>query len=180
MVGLYWIWLWVFILSFAALSDWFLVNRRDFGPQGVKQVVIFRFALVWIKGRLALIIIMGKEFTKPPLIKKKKLLNPHWLPFFSCFKLLGGSPKWWLQWANESQLCFKGKNGLGHKLWAMDSKSIRFFEVEISGTRSHLWAWDATSVSCPLGSTHEMNSCKSSERNLPIPSKPHSLNFPNM
>ena len=80
--------MWVFILSFAALSDWFLVNRRGFGPQGVKQVVIFRFALVWIKGRLALIIIMGKEFTKPPLIKKK-ITKPPLAPIFQLFQTIG-------------------------------------------------------------------------------------------
>ena len=36
-------------LVLGALSDWFLVDRKGFGPQGVKQVVIFRFAFVWIK-----------------------------------------------------------------------------------------------------------------------------------
>ena len=47
-------------LVLGALSDWFLVDRKGFGPQGVKQVVIFKFVFVWIKGRLTFIIIKGK------------------------------------------------------------------------------------------------------------------------
>ena len=71
-----------FILSLRSLSDWFLVNRRGFGPQGVKQVVIFRFAFVWIKWRIIFIIIKGNAW-----------INPYWLPLFRYFILLGDSRK---------------------------------------------------------------------------------------
>ena len=52
------------------------------------------------------------------------------------------------------------------------------FEVNILDTRSLPWAWGVTSVPCPLGSTHGLDSCKRSKRNQPIPFKPHFLNFP--
>ena len=97
-------------------SDWFLVNRKFFEPQGVKQVVIFRFDFLWIKGRLTFII-----------INEKAWLKSHLLPIFSCFRPLGGSPKWGLaagvgQWGPTM---FKGKIWLGQKLCATVSQRIK-------------------------------------------------------
>ena len=89
-----------FILNLGCFKWLVLVNRRGFGPQGVKQVVIFKFAFVWIKGRITFIIIKGNTW-----------LNPHWLSMFSCFRPLRGSIEWGLavevgQW---EPIIFKGK-----------------------------------------------------------------------
>ena len=147
-----------------------MVNRKGFGPQDVKQVVIFRFAFVWIKGRITFIIIKGNAW-----------LNPYWLLIFSCFKPLGGLTRWEPaaevgQW---KPTIFKGKKmvqteTLGHS--HPEYKSC--FGVEILDTRPLPWAWGATSVPCPLGSMRGLGLCKRSKRNRPIPSKPHFLNFP--
>ena len=130
------------------------------------------FAFVWIKGRITFIIIKGNAW-----------LNPHWLSMFSCFRPLRGSIEWGLavevgQW---EPIIFKGKKMVQAKtLGHSQLKYINCFGVEISGTRSPPWARSATDIPCPLGSTHGLGSCKRSEKNRLIPSKPHFLNFPNM
>ena len=93
-----------------------MVNRKGFGPQGVKQVVIFRFAFVWIKWRITFIIIKGNAW-----------LNHHWLLIFSYFRPLGGSTRWELatevgQW---EPTIFKGKKKFEQKLWATITQSIK-------------------------------------------------------
>ena len=50
-----------------ALSDCLLVNKKGFRPHGVKKVVTFGFAFVWIKGMLTFVIIKEKGLTKPSL-----------------------------------------------------------------------------------------------------------------
>ena len=167
---LFWIWLWNLYGVWDALSDWFLVNRRGFGPQGVKQVVIFRFAFVWIKGRITFIIIKGNAW-----------LNPHWLLIISCFRPLGGSTRWELavdvgQW---EPTIFKGKKLVRTETLSHSHPKYKScFGMEILDTRPPPWAWGATNVPYLLGSTHGLGSCKRSERNQLIPSKPHFLNFP--
>ena len=101
-----------------ATNDWLLVNKKAFGPQGVKQVMIFRFAFVWIKWGLTFIIIKGKA-----------CLNPHWLPVFSYFRLFGGSPKWGLV-ARVGQLeptIFKEKMGSNRNFEPQSARVWQFF-----------------------------------------------------
>ena len=150
-----------------AFSDWFLINRKDFRPQGVKQVVIIRFAFVWIKGMLTFVI-----------FKENAWLNPHWLPIFSCFRPLEDSSKWRLsteigKW--ESSV-FKGKNGLGKKLLAIVSyriKALLRWKFQVQDLLHEF-----LNFLCPLGSMHGLSSCKRFERNRLIFSKPQFLNFP--
>ena len=49
---------------------------------------------------------------------------------------------------------FKDKNGLGQKFWVTINQSIKAILGWILGTRPHPWAWGATNVPYPLGSTH--------------------------
>ena len=106
----------------------------------------------------------------------------NWLPLVRNFRPLGGSPKWGLaDGVGQGELTML--NGKKKKGWAetLDHSHLEhksYFGVEILDTRPPPWAWDATSVPCPLGSTHGLSSYKRSERNRPIPSKPHFLNFP--
>ena len=133
--------------------------------------VWFRFAFVWIKGRLIFIIIKGNAWP-----------HRHWPPLFYCFRPLGGSFEWGLaaEVGQREPTIFKGKK----MFWTETSSHSQpehknCFGIKILGTRALSWAWGATSVPCPLGSTLVLGSCKRCERNRPIPTILYFLNFPN-
>ena len=108
-------------------------------------------------------------------------LSPLWVLIFSCFRLLGGSPKWGLivevgQW---KPTIFKGKKWVWAKTLSHSQPMHKSsFEMKILGTKPPSWAWGTTNVPCLLSSTHGLGSYKGSDRNQHIPSKPHFLNFP--